>query len=122
MNTDNGLIARFMGARVQPFDRLQSHLLSAREKFIYDNGLPGVTKQYFEVWGDHELLYDSSWDWLMPVVEKIESLGFSVRIQDTECAIVDNGFDYCANGSKILCTYNCVINFIKYHNDSKRSS
>lgn len=33
------------------------------------------------------LQYHSSWDWLMPVVEKIESLGFCVYIQNDACWI-----------------------------------
>ena len=32
--------------------------------------------------------YNSSWDWIMPVVEKIEPLGFSVSINNGNCSIL----------------------------------
>ena len=39
----------------------------------------GIFKR-FEGYNDEEILFNSSWDWLMPVVEKIERLGASTEI------------------------------------------
>ena len=63
----------------------------------------------------HELKYHTSWDWLMPVVQKIESLGYVFTIQggkaeygemisETQCFIAED---------KLSSTYNAVVEFIK---------
>lgn len=71
-----------------------------------------------------ELKYHTSWDWLMPVVEKIESLGYEVVITETDCyVIVEKEPIYKAYESnletKIASTYNLCLSFIKYYNDGK---
>ena len=66
----------------------------------------------------HESNYHCSWDWLMPVVEKIESLGYVFTIQggkaeygemisETRCFIAEN---------KRSSTYNAVVEFINQYN------
>jgi len=52
----------------------------------------------------NNILYHSSWDWLMPVIEKIESLwlGHSqprCKIEGTYCQIADNGGYYAKNSN-----------------------
>ena len=65
-----------------------------------------------------ELQYHKSWDWLMPVVEKIEQTNDGctlVIIEDERCHI-DNqkGFEIDSVGhTKIEAVYNAVIKFIK---------
>ena len=69
--------------------------------------------------------YDTSWDWLMPVVEKIESFdGFSVRIEGCAAYVV-NG-DSClliqntnCTLSKIEAVYDMCIQFIQWYNKNK---
>jgi hypothetical protein len=40
-----------------------------------------------------DLKYHSSWDWLIPVVEKLEGFeGINIRIQKDRCVIFDSGF------------------------------
>lgn len=80
---------------------------------------------------DEDLKYHSSWDWLMPVVEKIESLKFDVRINGVtdhagglhqSCYIEDWKSDDVAkyhSSSKIESVYKAVVEFIKWHNKSK---
>jgi len=69
----------------------------------------------------HESFYDVSWSWLMPVVEKIESIDYKVEITLTETEI--SGFEYCStfysNDSKIHSTYTSVLEFIKWYNGQK---
>ena len=70
-----------------------------------------------------DLKYNSSWDWLMEVVEKIESLGF-------ETSLDKNGFFVRYNGSntqnglfikvKIEAVYNACVEFIKWYNNESR--
>lgn len=63
--------------------------------------------------------YESSWMWLMPVIDKIETIpGWRVDISGKSCEIshldsepVYTGFD----GTKILSTYKAVLNFIIWH-------
>lgn len=76
--------------------------------------------------GGKTLEYHSSWDWLMPVVEKIESNGFDVRIRKDDCVIY-----YCSDKSddvvlylesksgKMESAYLAVVEFIKWYNKNK---
>ena len=67
---------------------------------------------------DLNLLFHTSWDWLMPVVQKIESLGYVFTIQggkaefgemacEPQCFIVND---------KLSSTYKAVVKFIKEFN------
>ena len=88
-------------------------------------------ESHFDDKDDHQfsliqLEFHSSWNWLMPVVEKIESLGFDTRIQGiTEdtfyqiCEITDivnNEITYQKTNSKILSVWLTVIEFIEWCN------
>lgn len=78
--------------------------------------------------------YHTSWDWLMPVVRKIESLNFEidgvitsadVHIVYGDCRIVDedgNGlFEFYSHstdsGDKLGATYKAVVEYIKWYNN-----
>tara|TARA_R110000868_G_scaffold402711_2_gene679345 strand:+ start:280 stop:579 length:300 start_codon:yes stop_codon:yes gene_type:complete len=68
--------------------------------------------------------YHTSWDWLMPVVEKIESderydvdiLQYGTRIREGQKEIVNNIADISFD-KKIEHTYDAVVEFIKQHNN-----
>ena len=73
--------------------------------------------------------YDTSWDWLMDVVEKIESLGywtdifggaqnlcFIGRIKNTQPFVFEGNL---ANLSKIKSTYKACVKFIESYNNSQ---
>jgi len=96
---DNGLIAEFMGYEVHP---------------VYEDER-------------HDLQYHTSWDWLMPVVEKIESLGYKFeknlqRIdRDWQCLIIKGNdilYQEFNTDSRIACHY-VVVEFIKTYNKTK---
>ena len=67
-----------------------------------------------------QMEYHISWNWLMPVVEKIESderydvdiLQYGTRITDNQKEIVTNVADISFN-SKIDHTYDAVVRFLK---------
>jgi hypothetical protein len=77
-----------------------------------------------------EMRYHTSWDWLMPVVEKIESLGISVEIIKNDVHL--KGFYYYAKNSsayydeyipgadmsKIESTVYSIIKFIEWLNQN----
>tara|TARA_R110001592_G_scaffold356680_1_gene658981 strand:+ start:487 stop:840 length:354 start_codon:yes stop_codon:yes gene_type:complete len=79
-----------------------------------------MTPQGSEVVPINSMKYHSSWDWLMPVVEKIENLGYEFTIVENRCKVSNNTdhsvkelFHIETIGSKIETTYDAVIQFIK---------
>ena len=76
---------------------------------------------------EQDLAYHISWDWLMPVVEKIECTTidnndnsdnfFNVMIEVFECNINGGNICICENGNtKLEATYKAVVEFIKQLN------
>lgn len=113
---NNKLIAEFMG--------LETTLTHKGTKEYYQREYNSGT--WYE---EHELRYQDSWDWLMPVVQRIECTStdnkdnsdnfFNVAIEVFECNI--NGVDTSINIShnaqtKIKATYEAVVEFIKEYN------
>jgi len=81
----------------------------------------GCDKRTFFFEGKKVYFYDTSWDWLMPVVQKVESLGYVFTIQggkaeygemisETRCFIAED---------KLSSTYQAVVEFIKENNQIK---
>ena len=80
---------------------------------------------YDGCWGDYR--FQTSWDWLMPVVEKIECTStdnkdnsdsfFNVMIEVFECNINGGNICICESGhNKREATYKAVVEFIKEYN------
>jgi hypothetical protein len=73
--------------------------------------------------GNKGLQYHSDWNWLMEVVEKIESKGFDVFINTFVCRISDVGEDRFEDietfnsASKIQAVHSAVVEFIKWYNN-----
>ena len=74
-----------------------------------------------------DVKYDTSWDWLMPVIDKIESFGivaFEKNLQeegDYQC-LFTKGYDIliCHYADTSLeATYKAVVEFIKTDNDER---
>lgn len=76
-----------------------------------------------------DLQFHSSWDWLMPVVEKIErGLEWKYSVETThllygdgyETTIYDSGFatklEMPEEKIRITSVYKAVVEFVKYHN------
>ena len=119
---NNKLIAEFMGAVGTP-------KYNPTEWDVYITGCLDVDSddenaQHF--YTPAEMKYHTSWDWLMPVVEKIECTHddkgdcFNVMMEAFECTISGLGLTLCLNGhTKMDATYKAVIEFIKtYNNDT----
>jgi len=108
----NKLIAEFMGGR-----------------YFEIGGIMGTTYQYRDLIhkGDYyypnELKYHTSWDWLMPVVEKIEKLGlgyFKYHYTWSYYNFKGNCLWYKNNNEKgIMNLFFEVIEFIKWYNENK---
>lgn len=123
MEEYNKLIAKFMG-----------------ETKYKDEEAWSITRHgYLTVHGDFktkfrasELKYHKSWDWLMPVVEKIEEIAadnstetikyhrFCVDMSGCFCSITDNQEDVLISesdgGTKLKSTFLAVVEFIEWYN------
>ena len=122
MNTteNNKLIAEFMGVKTETFR-------SGNLNFMYNiNGL----EEGFEA---HELSYETSWDWLMPVIENIKEFNHNRRIILHRFSF---GLNYVAmkielnrrffdkermvNNDFLEQTYDLVVEFIKWYNEQEK--
>ena len=71
-----------------------------------------------------KLKYHTDWNWLMQVVENIESLGIVVEIRENVCYIETSQGNYTSEleETKIQATYKAVVEFIKWYNDESKAS
>ena len=91
MIIDNKVIAEFMGLNVVTINDIK------RNKNPYIESADGYTMQ--------ELQYNTSWDWLMPVVEKIEQVHEGVPQELINLSLF----------STIDEVYNAVVEFIELY-------
>lgn len=105
---NNKLIAEFMGC-TNPFNE------------ITDATLYNVSHGTFEL---NELRYDVSWDWLMPVVNMIESMrskkgnAFVFTIDMCNVNIDETNINILGCANKFDAVYTSVLEFInKYNNE-----
>ena len=74
---------------------------------------------------DH-LEYEVSWDWLMPVVEKLEKCGWGIRICVTYCEVSGNDGERfwvdISGKTKIQMVWEAVVRTIEMHENSKKSA
>lgn len=76
---------------------------------------------------DEELKYNSDWNWLMEVVEKIENLGFDFAIYTGSSVSIVNTKDFpfeevisLSGSSKKEAVYNAVVAFIEWYNSAEK--
>ena len=124
--TENEIIAEFMGLEFK----------KEIEGIKYYSVPPGHVASYNASMG--QFYYHKSWDWLMPVVEKIESehdASYLCRIVSRRCIIYDSNIAdqaavYQGSGegivsgfvnqdSKLIACYKAVVQFIKWYNQQK---
>lgn len=118
----NKLIAEFIGAvYIRREDLFDDHII---EEFIYNNNHP-ISKQIPKVTENlYHLRYHLSWDWLMPVVEKIETLGYKWEIGMS----ATSPYHYCKiwsigtieGISTLDAIYGAIIEFIKWYNSCQK--
>lgn len=116
----NVLIAEFMGATIDEDGNV--NFIEPADGI----GLVGI--------GKHAMRYDNSWDWLMPVVEKIQSIditpppnytGYKIEIV-VQGYVKITGFpmppistNVSIEGSLINAVYKAVVQFIQWYNQNK---
>jgi hypothetical protein len=118
----NVLIAEFMGAK---YDKDTSFPIHPDDLWLPFHGICNWTKKHSKT-----LQYHLSWDWLMPVVEKIEKIGETDTNYGTLCDITTNHIsigditldhknkDY---DTKIEGTWKAVIIFIEKFNEEQQA-
>lgn len=100
----NRLIARFIGWEEQT-DPTERWLGSFRDN-------------YGKLWKNTEkepLLFHTSWDWLIPVVEKILNKGYTMEGVNLTAKIRLH-----LSTPSLLFTYNAVVEFIKWYNKQNK--
>ena len=147
MKTDNELIAEFMGYEYFPYRDDEKGWLhgwmhpNVNRKFGEHARKIAQSRGTFLCRNHGQLRYSTSWDWLMPVVEKIEEMNYVVQISawpdrkysrgklmeswvERRCKIEDEhsdgdeppyGFGY-STDSKIESVYKAIVEFIKWYN------
>lgn len=117
----NKIVTEFMGNELE--ETLKGEMVYAIK---WQNNPDKLNDIQTEFYLPDELRYNSSWDWLMPVVEKIEETGYFVMIN--KWSSVYTGFKYdriettsVEGGSKIVNTYKAVVDFIKWYNSNSTS-
>jgi len=120
MNTqeNNKLIAEFMGFQKTNIGWYDSEEIMPPLSNTYDSN----------TFDEHELAFHKSWDWLMPVVEKIEDIEcketsteligyhlYDVEIRQNVTTIHRTNIEETL-GDKLFNTYNAVVEFINQYN------
>ena len=116
METNNKIIAEFMGFEI-------------KNKINYvPSSLPNFMKkaEHLKVDKSENLPFHNDWNWLMQVVEKIESLlpdDSFVTIEHKSCwiPIYDDEQPFgieCREETKKQAVYNACIEFIKWYNEN----
>jgi len=117
----NKLIAEFMGGKFR----------KSKDKNTLNKYFDLKDKGYF--YYENEIRYHTSWDWIMPVVDKIEQKGCIVEISYSlvcMCRICvigqkhENTFNIINDNNgglePIIAIYKSVVEFIKWYNQNTK--
>lgn len=100
-----------------------------KEKFfnhsIVLNGFDEETDLFF----DNQLKFNSSWDWIMPVVMEIEELGYEINIKGIKCSVncvLDENpiisYVLGEKSKKIELLFTVIVEFIKWYNENNKNN
>ncbi len=126
----NEIISNFMG-----FEKVRIGYLGTKsetkwqlkhEKWLEKNDIDNVGTYIVNVKknkciGWDSVAYHKSWDWLMPVVEEIEELGYHFKWSEDSIGFMHHAtrifqpFTYKLHGNRINTTWMAVVEFIKLH-------
>ena len=116
METDNILIAKFMGEKL-PYINNQGRF----EYMVEGAGLISSTNAE-DLYRFLRYNYNTDWNRLMEVVEKIESIGFTFETKKNWARITRKGENIILrweeDKTKIEAVYNACIEFIKWYNEN----
>lgn len=122
MKESNILLANFLGWKKENF-YLNLKTGSLVKKENNDCDLQPTTHYLRNNKPVTTLYFHNDWNWLMEVVEKIESLGFEFFIVESRCRIAHNTdksietiIDFEILGTKIEAVYNACVEFVEWWN------
>ena len=114
---NNKLIAEFMDAMIEIGKQSNKEMfkfLPNNEKFCSDIHIQTHDGEY--IFFEKELLFDKSWDWLKPVVNKIFTLGNNQVLTNEINDCIKITFYKVEIYSSIKKVYLSTIKFIKWYN------
>lgn len=123
----NKIIAEFMGKKFKPYKGNSFYdeefsTYAECQKWIEDNCLEKEYEPELD-WKIGLGKYHLSWDWLMPVVGKIERIkGVHCEISELSCDIYSFGkhISNCKEETKLLTVWQSVVQFITWYNEHKK--
>ncbi len=110
---------------LKPQSKTDNRYFNAPDIFYkYDTGEYRITNTATP----ESMKYHSSWDWLMPVVERIQKEGFRTSIENNwtsidGCVDETDGIWFETTGGNLdmmQATYEAVVKFIKWYNERKQ--
>lgn len=107
METNNELLAEFLGIEMTTDGISQLY-------YTEDRSLRQIPK------------FQTDWNWLMQVVEKIEGLNFAIKVVVNEALIFCEDWQsldyiYAREKTKIKAVYNACVEFIKWYNNESNN-
>ena len=111
---DNKLIAEFMVQNEGGLVKLKENIFSTIDNFE-------IPDDYLTL---KDLKYHEDWNWLMLVVDKIESIkGTQIFINGISCEIMFKGKVITKHfNTKIEAVYNACVEFIKWYNKQNKNN
>lgn len=129
---NNKLIAEFMGSICEMVDHTEGNEDYCKSKGIDKWLIPTWSKPegFKDEWGWSKYRmgyweYHSSWDWIMPVVEKIESIGYIFELKLKWAKISDAKtketivLRWEQDKTRLDAAFYAVIEFILWYNENK---
>jgi hypothetical protein len=121
----NIIIAKFMGARIEHDYSFIENVQDGLGYYFLKENAPENDLRY----STSGIKYHTSWDWLMPVVEKIENFGnCDIQIHSHIFYInFENGnykkdFHRYENLTKLEMVWLAVVEFIKWYDETKNTN
>lgn len=93
-----------------------------KKVWVYPLKNPSGNTEFYAL---KDLKFHSSWDWLMPVVDKIERLGYLFFISDLKIEYAHRkeypsvSYNFFIPSSKLTATWVVVVYFISLYNQNK---
>lgn len=109
--TVNQLNVLQMSKRILNNKKIAETILGFKMTVENYHGINIISSPNGETFDLHRLRYDSSWDWLMPVVSKIYDMDVYVSYVDETSGMFKNEIELTPNIDKV---YNSVVEFVDW--------
>ena len=116
-DNNNKLIAEFMGGIQSSSNIIRLPQTIGESSIFCVKGSEGLPSGTFKVERINELEYDTSWDWLMPVVDKIKILVILSHSDELYNSEEWDNITHTLLQIEIKSVYKAVVEFIKWYNE-----